>query len=159
VPAQGHARRSGRLLIPRRSPVAGLAAAARRSYTFRVSSADAYTGGCHCGAVRFHARVDLGKPVMSCNCSMCGRAGTLLTFIPVADFTLLSGEDTLTDYLFNKHIIHHTFCRVCGIKSFARGKNAHGDDMIAVNARCLDGVDVQKLDVSFHNGRDTRSSS
>jgi hypothetical protein len=119
-----------------------------------MGSVGAYTGGCHCGAVRYHARVDLEAPVMSCNCSMCGRAGTLLTFIPVADFTLLSGEASLTDYQFNKHVIHHTFCNVCGIKAFARGKNRDGGDMIAVNARCLDGVDVAKLNVTLFNGQD-----
>ena len=119
-----------------------------------MSPADAYTGSCHCGAIKFHARLDLAKPVISCNCSMCGRSGTLLTFIPVADFTMLSGEDALTDYQFNKHLIHHNFCKTCGIKPFARGKNAQGDDMIAVNARCLDGVDVQKLNITQFNGRD-----
>jgi hypothetical protein len=119
-----------------------------------MGSVDAYTGGCHCGAVRYHARVDLERSVMSCNCSMCGRAGTLLTFIPVADFTLLSDEASLTDYQFNQHVIHHTFCKVCGIKAFARGKNRDGGDMIAVNARCLDGVDVAKLNVTPFNGQD-----
>jgi len=85
---------------------------------------------------------------------MCGRSGTLLTFIPTADFTLLSGETALTDYRFNKHVIHHNFCKVCGIKSFARGKNRQGEDMIAINARCLDGVDVQKLNVTLFDGKD-----
>ena len=119
-----------------------------------VSAVETQTGGCHCGAVRFQARVDLELPVISCNCSMCGRSGTLLTFIPAADFTLLSGETALTDYQFNKHVIHHNFCTVCGIKSFARGKNRQGEDMIAINARCLDGVDVQKLNVTLFDGKD-----
>jgi len=52
---------------------------------------------------------------------MCGRAGTLLTFVPATQFNLLSGEPALTDYQFNRHAIHHLFCKVCGIKSFARG--------------------------------------
>ena len=85
--------------------------------------------------------MDLGAPVISCNCSMCGRSGTLLAFVPAAQFKLLSGEDVLTDYQFNKHVIHHLFCRVCGIKSFARGKGPNGET-VAINVRTLDGVDA-----------------
>jgi hypothetical protein len=62
----------------------------------------AYAGGCQCGKVRYEVQLDLGAPVISCNCSMCGRAGTLLTFVPARQFKLLSGEDALTDYQFNK---------------------------------------------------------
>lgn len=112
-----------------------------------------YTGGCHCGAVRFEAALDLQKPVIGCNCSMCGRTGTLLAFIGQGDFKLLAGEDSLTDYQFNKHVIHHLFCKVCGIKSFARGTRPDGTPMVAVNARCLGGVDVSSLTVMSYDGK------
>lgn len=118
-----------------------------------TAAAKPYSGGCQCGRVRYQVTVDLGKPVMSCNCSMCGRAGTLLTFVPKDQFTLLSGEDALTDYQFNKHVIHHVFCATCGIKSFARGKGAGGAEMVAINARCLDGVDLETLTVTKTDGR------
>src|SRR5215470_5073687 len=85
-----------------------------------------YAGGCHCGAVRYTVEADLSQPVMSCNCSMCGRAGTLLSFVPSEKFKLEQGSDSLTDYQFNKHAIHHLFCKVCGIKSFARGQTPAG---------------------------------
>src|SRR4051794_16362280 len=97
-----------------------------------MSEAQAYTGSCHCGKVRYAATVDLSQPVISCNCSMCGRTGSLLAFVPASAFTLQSGEDSLTDYLFNKHAIHHLFCKVCGIKSFARGQKPDGTQMVAV---------------------------
>ena len=58
---------------------------------------------------------------MSCNCSICQKRGALLTFVPAAQFKLLSGEDELTDYQFNKKIVHHLFCSHCGVGSFARG--------------------------------------
>ncbi len=86
-----------------------------------MSEPTTHTGGCHCGKVRYEAKVDLGAPVIACNCSMCGRTGTLLSFVPATQFKLLSGEDSLTDYQFNKKAIHHLFCKVCGVKSFARG--------------------------------------
>ncbi|HEX4404439.1 MAG TPA: GFA family protein [Polyangia bacterium] len=112
-----------------------------------------YEGGCHCGRVRYEVRLDLSKPVMACNCSMCGRTGTLLTFVPTESFTLRSGEDALTDYRFNKHVINHAFCGVCGIKSFARGQKPDGTAMVAINARCLDDVDLAALTVTTVDGK------
>ena len=119
-----------------------------------MAEAKTYAGGCHCGKVRFEVTVDLSEPAVTCNCSMCGRSGTMLRFVPAERFKLISGTEVLTDYRFNTKVINHLFCAVCGIKSFARGKNAQGDDMIAVNARCLDGVDLQKLNVTHFDGRD-----
>ena len=118
-----------------------------------MSSIETYAGGCHCGKVRYEVKLDLTKPVISCNCSMCGRSGTLLTFVPADQFTLKSGEEDLTDYQFNKHVIHHLFCRVCGIKAFARGTGRDGGATVAVNARCLDGVDIARLNVVPYDGK------
>ena len=114
--------------------------------------AKAYSGSCQCGAVRYEATVDLDNTI-SCNCSRCGRLGSILTFTPEESFTLVSGEDDLTEYLFNRHTISHLFCKVCGIQSFARGKAPDGKAMIAVNARCLEGVDPDTLDPKKVDGR------
>jgi hypothetical protein len=110
-----------------------------------------YTGGCQCGKVRYEVSLELGE-VIACNCSRCGRLGSLLAFTPAENFKLLSGESATTEYQFNKHVIHHLFCSTCGIQSFARGKRA-GAEMVAVNARCLDGVDPETLKVKHVDGR------
>ena len=110
-------------------------------------------GGCHCGRVRYEVDLDLTKPVISCNCSMCGKAGTLLTFVPTENFRLLSGEAVLREYKFNHLVIHHLFCGNCGIKSFARGKGRDGAEQIAINARCLDDVDLEQLNVQKFDGK------
>ena len=111
-----------------------------------------HRGGCQCGAVRYTVQIDLAKPVNACNCSMCGRAGTLLSFVPEGSFKLEKGEDSLTDYQFGKKNIHHLFCKVCGVKSFARGKGPNGP-MVAINTRCLDDVEIEKLDVRHFDGK------
>jgi hypothetical protein len=111
------------------------------------------TGSCHCGKVRYEVAIDLSKPVMSCNCSMCGRSGALLSFVPAPQFTLLSGEDVLRDYQFNKHIVHHLFCSNCGLKPFARGQLPDGTPMVAINVRCLEGVDLDALTINKCDGR------
>lgn len=110
------------------------------------------TGSCHCGAVRFEVDTDLSS-VISCNCSMCQRAGTLLAFVPADRFRLLSGQDAMTDYQFNRMNIHHQFCKTCGIKPFGRGTATNGAQMVAVNARCLDGVEIADLNIVVVDGR------
>lgn len=110
-------------------------------------------GSCHCGAVRYTAEVDLSQPVIACNCSICGRSGWLLSFIPAASFQLEAGADSLTDYQFNRKHIHHTFCKVCGVRPFSRGATPDGKEMIAVNVRCLDGVDPSTLEVKPFDGK------
>jgi hypothetical protein len=84
---------------------------------------------------------------------MCGRAGTLLTFVPAESFRLLSGEDSLANYQFNKKQISHLFCKTCGIKSFARGVGKDGKPMVAINTRCLDNVEVDQLKVAHFDGK------
>jgi hypothetical protein len=111
-----------------------------------------YSGGCQCGNVRYEVQFDLAG-VMACNCSRCGRLGSLLAFAPAESFTLLKGEDATTEYPFNKHAIHHLFCKTCGIQSFARGTAPDGKKVAAINVRCLDGVDIDALPVQKLDGR------
>src|SRR6202012_316973 len=100
-----------------------------------------YSGGCQCGAVRYDVTADIGE-VMACNCSRCGKLGTLLTFVPSNAFHLKKGDaGAMSEYLFNKHNIHHLFCKTCGIQSFARGKGRDGAEMIAINGGGLDNVE------------------
>lgn len=111
-----------------------------------------YTGGCHCGKVRYEVETELDQ-VVSCNCSMCQKKGHLLTFVPEDRFRLLTGEGETTDYQFGRKSIHHLFCRTCGVSSFARGTAPDGREMAAVNARCLDEVDLDALKVVTVDGR------
>jgi hypothetical protein len=117
-----------------------------------MSDATTYVGSCHCGKVHYEVTMALGE-VVACNCSMCGRTGTLLAFVPATQFTLKSGDDALRDYQFAKKHIHHLFCTTCGVKSFARGSTPDGRELVAVNVRCLDGVDVASLSVKHFDGR------
>jgi hypothetical protein len=117
-----------------------------------MSNATTYTGGCHCGKVRYEVTTGLER-VIACNCSICSKKAHLLTFVPATQFRLLSGEDALTDYQFNRKHIHHLFCSVCGIQSFSRGTNAEGQPTVSVNARCLDGVDPASLPITNYDGK------
>ena len=116
-----------------------------------MSEAKTYTGSCHCGDVRFEVTSNL-TPVLSCNCSMCQRTGALLTFVGEDQFKLLSkGEQR--DYQFNKHVIHHLFCTRCGTRSFSNGTAPDGRKMVAINVRCLEGLDLKSLTITEVDGR------
>lgn len=111
-----------------------------------------YSGGCHCGRVRYEATTDLAQ-VVSCNCSICTKRGLLLTFVSPQQFELLSGGDALKDYQFASKNIHHLFCSDCGVQSFARGTGPDGSSMVAVNVRCLDDMDLSSLTLTPFEGK------
>ena len=106
-----------------------------------------YEGSCHCGAVRF--KVDMTPPekAFAGNCSICMRTGWLLSFAPATAFQMLAGADAVRDYQFNKMKTHHYFCPTCGVRSFSRGTDKAGNEVVAINLRCLAGFDPTKLPV------------
>lgn len=103
-----------------------------------------HEGGCQCGKVRFSVEVELDQ-LITCNCSRCGKLGSILAFAGADAFDLKRGEGDLTEYQFNTHKISHFFCSTCGIQSFGRGVAPNGQAIVAVNVRCLDEVDVFAL--------------
>lgn len=111
-----------------------------------------HKGSCHCGKVKFEVDLDL-KEALSCNCSICQRKGTLLAFAPADHFRLVSGDSDLTDYQFGKKTIHHTFCSTCGITAFASGQMPDGSPIKAINIRCLEDVDLDKLKIKHIDGK------
>ncbi len=116
-----------------------------------------YTGGCHCGAVRFEADIDLAEGTVKCNCSICAKDRKWLTAVKPEAFRLIAGESDLSDYQFGARRIHHQFCKRCGVRSFTWGAiGAGGSKMYAVNVNCLDNADVEELvkaPVLFVDGR------
>ena len=111
---------------------------------------ETYTGGCHCGRVRFRVTAEL-TGVSDCNCSMCTKKGILHLIVPPEQFELLSGRDDLTTYEFNTRVAKHHFCRHCGIHAFYVPRS--DPDKIDVNARCLDGVDPRALRIQSFDGQ------
>jgi len=108
-------------------------------------------GGCHCGRVRFRARVDLDL-LSQCSCSICTKKGVLHLPIFPTDFELLRGKNALTVYTFGTGVAQHPFCAHCGMHAFYVPRSQ--PDKITVNARCLDGIDGPTLlPTRFFDGR------
>ena len=60
-----------------------------------------FTGGCHCGDVRYQVDADLERAssegkLLDCNCSMCAKKGIVHLMVPRADFRLLTSTDAIT---------------------------------------------------------------
>ena len=109
-----------------------------------------YRGGCHCGRVAYEVDGNLER-VSQCNCSICTKKAYLHWIVPRAQFRLLTPEAQLATYTFNTGVAKHHFCPVCGVASFYIPRS--DPDKVDVNARCLDGVDVSRLQVSSFDGR------
>jgi hypothetical protein len=110
-----------------------------------------HSGGCHCGRVRFEVDAPRVLDVTECNCSICSKSGYLHLIVPKTRFRLLSGEGLLTSYQFNTGTARHLFCSVCGIKSFYVPRS-HPEGY-SVNARCLDGDSIERMNVTPSDGR------
>ena len=111
-----------------------------------------YKGSCHCGKITFEVEGELSG-AMACNCSMCSRKGSLLWFVPRERVHLLTSEQDTATYTFNKHVIKHRFCPVCGIHPYGEGTDPKGDRIAAINIRCLEGIELESVPVQHFDGR------
>jgi hypothetical protein len=110
-----------------------------------------HTGGCHCGRVRFEVEAPAELEVQLCNCSICSMTAYLHLIVPRSRFRLLQGEESITTYTFNTGVAQHSFCKVCGIKSFYVPRS--NPDGISVNARCLEPGTISTIRVTNFDGR------
>ncbi|PZQ18880.1 MAG: aldehyde-activating protein [Ancylobacter novellus] len=117
-----------------------------------MAEARALAGACYCRAVAFEATGDLAF-VSDCNCSIREMTGLNFTFVPADAFRVTAGEDLVTECRFNKKAIGHQFCRVCGVEPFGRGTRPDGAEMVALNVRCIDGLDWKALEKKPVDGR------
>jgi hypothetical protein len=96
-------------------------------------------GACHCGTVRFRARLANGfRTARRCTCSYCRMRGAVAVSAPVGGIEILSGADALTAYQFNTKTAKHFFCSHCGI--YTHHQRRSNTSEYGVNVACLDGI-------------------
>lgn len=111
-----------------------------------------YSGSCHCGRIAFEVEGAIDG-ALACNCSMCARRASLLWFVPRSRLALKTPESAVGTYLFNKHVIQHQFCPNCGIHVYGEGKDPKGNEIAAINLRCLEDVDLTAIPVRHYDGK------
>lgn len=123
-----------------------------------------HTGSCHCGAIRFEADIDLDEGSNRCNCSYCAKVRIWFAFAKGADrFRLIDGSG-VSEYRWtppgrDEAHLTFTFCRTCGVRTFARGElESLGGVFHAVSVPTLDLTPEQRaaIPVRYVNGRDGR---
>lgn len=112
-----------------------------------------YTGGCHCGAVRFRFHVD--APITAgirCNCSICRRKGAVMSvpYIAPEAFEELVGKDTLAVYQWGDRDVVNYFCRTCGVYPFHEVVGRPG---LRINLGCVEELDPYALAIELIDGR------
>jgi hypothetical protein len=107
---------------------------------------------CHCGAVS--VTVDAANPdkAVECNCSHCSIKGLVLSAVPGDAVTIERGEEHLTTYRFNRHVIDHRICVNCGVQPFSEGKGPDGAPMAMINLRCVPEFDLTALEIIKYDG-------
>ncbi len=112
-----------------------------------VSGLRRHEGGCHCGAVRYAATLDLQRG-SHCNCTICTKTASTNSILKPAAFTLLQGADDITTYGMR------SFCKRCGIHMFGAGDLPElGGAFVSVNLNTIDGFDVLEATLVHWDGR------
>ena len=110
-----------------------------------------YSGGCHCGKIRFEADLDVAAGTVKCNCSGCTKARSWLIFVTADRFRLLAGRESQRNYQWippgrPAPTVEYHFCTHCGIRTPASGNiEALGGAVYAIQVPLLDGVDQEEL--------------
>jgi len=118
------------------------------------SGVKTYAGGCHCGAVRFEADLDLSGPVGRCNCSICTKVNQAGVIVKPDAFRVTAGAENLSRYDLSVAPNHRAFCKRCGIQLYGAGHIPEiGGDFCSVNVLCLDGVEPLDLTFVYWDGR------
>lgn len=111
-----------------------------------------HTGKCHCGVVKFSFVAPEQLDVTLCNCSICAHTAYEHVFIPHTDFTLLSGDEALSEYRFGSGQARHLFCRHCGVKSFYQPRSH--PDCYSINFNAITPPTLKKGRFIEFNGQE-----
>lgn len=108
-----------------------------------------YSLSCHCGSIRLEVDADL-EGLLQCNCSTCRRFGAIHWYVPASSVRLLDERRSMATYVWRHVNEGHCFCPTCGTSIMRTG---YPDGVVALNACCIDEVDIFALDIKRFDGR------
>ncbi len=119
-----------------------------------------YSGSCHCGRVQFEVDADITH-LRRCNCTVCTKRGSLNVRVSKQALKLLTPIEYLSVYRWGSETAQDYFCPNCGILPFRIPSTLTAEEIRAgkqpftgwaINARCLDDLDLDQLPVTDIDG-------
>jgi hypothetical protein len=117
-----------------------------------AQSSETHIVSCHCGRIRFEVTGELRK-VTDCNCSICSRTAYLHWYVEPGQLKLLTEKESLTSYVWRELSGFHHFCPICGVAVLRSMVSLTQTRRLSVNARCVEAVDLNALDIQPFDGR------
>ena len=105
------------------------------------------TLSCHCGNVRLEVNAEL-KELGECNCSTCARWGMIVWKVPSKAVRLATPSVAMGTYYWRFADEGYHWCLNCGTPMYRTWR----DDIISLNARCIEGIDVFDLNTKRGDG-------
>lgn len=115
-------------------------------------------GSCHCGKTRFELSA-APTELTRCTCSLCSKRGALWAYCTPDEFRLLTPPDDVATYRWNSRMIANHYCDRCGCSTYTESpswvdfKPDFDHPKIGVNARLLDGFDLDAVPVTVLDGK------
>nr|WP_086939380.1 GFA family protein [Thaumasiovibrio occultus] len=119
-----------------------------------------YQGACHCGFVTFEVCTEIDH-VRVCNCSICTTRGTLNFRVTPEQIEIHTPLNQLRLYQWGSMTAKDYFCPHCGILPFRKPSQPTEKERAAgiqpfegwaINVRCIQGIDIERLPVVQING-------
>ncbi len=106
-----------------------------------------YHGSCHCGRVKFAAKIDLSQGTTKCNCTWCWKRRLWSVRCKPEDFTAISGASELTNDRPKFEGTSGGFCKHCGVRTYGFVPKAewNPEAYVSVSVASLDDLDPAEL--------------
>lgn len=109
-----------------------------------------YSGACHCKAIQFKFTAPAHLTVWDCNCSVCNMRKNWHVIVPESSFTLITGEDSITEYKFGSQVARHRFCKKCGVQAFYHPRS--NPDGVGITFACVPVEQVESYQINRFDG-------
>ena len=109
-----------------------------------IKKNDTLRASCHCGAIQLDVFLSNGlHEIIRCNCSICSRVkGFAMVCIPSGDMSIVEGQNSITEYVFNTASSPQYFCIICGTHTHHKSRSR--PSLTCVNVACIDGLDIHE---------------
>ena len=110
---------------------------------------------CHCGKLKLKIEAEKPENLLSCNCSICHRNGSLMTYFTESQVEVIADPENIFKYSWGDKELAFVHCRKCGCYSHWEGVPPKKVDRVGVNARLFTNMEIKNLPIRYFDGADT----